>query len=93
MFGSDLLLPASPRQYWEMRPLTPLFSLGCVACAGRVEVSSGNSPCYCRFSFFLFFDKHPRGNLNTGGDRAFKQVRVHHTEETFYSVFSHAAEW
>lgn len=28
-----------------------------------------------------------------GGDRAFGQVRVQHTEERFYSVFSLVAEW
>lgn len=43
--------------------------------------------------FFFFSDKHPRGNLNIGGDRALKHVRVQRTKERFYSVFSRVAEW
>lgn len=41
----------------------------------------------------FFLDKHPRVNSEIDGDRAFKQVRVQHTEDRFYSVFSHVAEW
>lgn len=40
-----------------------------------------------------FLDKHPRVNSEIDGDRAFKQVRVQHSEERFYSVFSRVAEW
>lgn len=58
VFGSDLLLTASPQQVsivplphlaMGMRSLAPFSSLGCVAYAVGVEV--GSSPWYCWFVF------------------------------------------
>lgn len=85
VFSSDLLSPASPQQYWEMRFLACFFSLGCVACAVWVEVSSGNSPCYCR----VFFRQTSKSEL---GDRWWQSLQAGqgptYWRQILFSVFT-----